>query len=305
MAGTAAASTATIDFEGGTNVGSYDGSGFASGTWFEAGFAVEWRTVDVFPDPFVPGAGPSPYPSDQPPVRTLANTDAGAAPRTLSMTVSRPDGRDFSLTDIVASSTYEGLLTVARFTPYDRQGNLDAAAATTYEGPILRPTIALTGERDDGTVSETELFSGSAASYDPNFVLGFGEEDVALSHETLSDFSDLNSLTLSHPEILDLDAAVADGLNELGAPQSIVDAYMACTATGTFLFDVPCEVGNQGVLELAIDSTQGFQNWTSAVGIDSLTFEVAPIPLPASAWALLAGLLGLAGLARRRRRATG
>lgn len=91
---------------------------------------------------------------------------------------------------------------------------------------------------------------------------------------------------------------------ETGVSRSYVSLLLDGTSNQTdalhFFYNTNDTSGGFANLALNFDVTSG-QRGTFTVSVASDAIAVAPVPLPAAAWLLGSGLLGLGGFARRRR----
>lgn len=296
--------TVEIDFDSGTSSGVVGPGEFptaATGLYEEDDFIVSWDFYNDFIEdaPTLSDFNGFTFLSDFEP-------DSGVGPYGTELIIEKADGSAFALEGIGVDQTYEGFATFAQFTPVDENGDLDFDKTEDFVGPVLRPSLALTGTKTDGTVVVATAFTGSPENIDedalfyPNF---FGPTEAIISPETLDLMSDLASLKIEVGGDLSDSLATTLALAQFDAPPEIIAAAVACGGES-------CELDGVGSLSLDMDLI-GSRNDTLAVEVAGVTVSAdedlkdvtpAPVPLPASAWMLLAGLgvLGARRLTRRR-----
>lgn len=153
-------------------------------------------------------------------------------------------------------------------------GVVDTSAETrNIFGVALRDTVTVTGVFDDGVLSSGgtgSVYFDSASSRTNSFQLSIGTY-------TFSNTADADYVSGGYP-VLEISGPAAAGL------------WLA----------VDFGVGHRfESLDDFFEGSESGYNRTVVGGWD--TFEMTPVPVPAAVWLLGSGLLGLAGIARRKR----
>lgn len=284
------AATVTLDFEGGLNDPGYHGnspSGFETfGTWRESGYSVDWKAVTL---DFL-----SPIDPQDTVFKSLSNTsDGGVGPVGFELRVSRY-GTPFSLAGIKSISSYVATLLTGEFSPEPGSG----FSADYFRYPTLGTNLSLFAETAEGTVAGTARtvnpisWRGGRGGWS---IAGFGPSEAEFAQGVLEEFSDILTLTieLKGPEFPKL--AAVDTLQEFGVSDVFLLGLSECGFNS-------CKVPDVGEFYFGFDDIN-IRNDSLFVVLDEIELEhIGTVPLPASVWALLAGLVGL-GTIRLRARA--